>query len=81
MLSPVFPALFAEETEFSLAMLLSFVRNLLIVFTWVYLWDLHSIPTLGLSVAAAAKSLLCDPIDGSSPGSPVHGIVYSLPTP
>ena len=36
----------------------------------------------GISVAAAAKSLqscptLCDPIDGSPPGSPVPGILQA----
>ena len=38
--------------------------------------------TLLTCVAAAAKSLqlcltLCDPIDGSPPGSPVHGILQA----
>ena len=38
------------------------------------------IPLLGIYLAAAAKSLqscptLCDPIDGSPPGSPVPGIL------
>ena len=36
----------------------------------------------GIAAAAAAKSLqsclaLCDPIDGSPPGSPVHGILHA----
>ena len=40
------------------------------------------IPLLGIYLAAAAKSLqlcptLCDPIDGSSPGSPVPGILQA----
>ena len=49
----------------------------------MYGWDLHyspeSITTLLICYAAAAKSLqlcptLCDPIDGSPPGSPIPGI-------
>jgi len=46
---------------------------------------LHHLPEFafpGLSAAAAAKSLqscptLCDPIDGSPPGSPVPGILQA----
>ena len=39
-------------------------------------------PCIGLDAAAAAKSLqscptLCDPIDGSPPGSPVPGIIQA----
>ena len=34
--------------------------------------------SIGLAAAAAAKSLpLCDPIDGSPPGSPVPGILQA----
>ena len=45
--------------------------------------NIHNILTLFISVAAAAaKSLqscptLCDPIDGSPPGSPVPGILQA----
>ena len=40
------------------------------------------IPTQGVTAAAAAKSLqscptLCDPIDGSPPGSPIPGILQA----
>ena len=43
---------------------------------------LPPIPQIFLSIAAAAKSLqscptLCDPIDGSPPGSPVPGILQA----
>ena len=39
-------------------------------------------PNSGIAAATAAKSLqscptLCDPIDGSPPGSPVHGILQA----
>ena len=39
--------------------------------------------TIEISVAAAAKSLqscptLCDPIDGSPPGSPVPGLFQAI---
>ena len=54
--------------------------------TWVHILALTSWVTLdrslNLSAAAAAKSLLscstlCDPIDGSPPGSPVPGILQA----
>ena len=48
------------------------------------LYDNPAIPLLGIypAAAAAAKSLqscptLCDPIDGSPPGSPVPGILQA----
>ena len=46
---------------------------------WVYLKADLSDPASPILAAAAAKSLqscptLCDPIDGSPPGSPVTGI-------
>ena len=46
---------------------------------WVQCNHKHLCGERLLRVAAAAKSLqscstLCDPIDGSPPGSPVHGI-------
>ena len=44
--------------------------------------NLQSLLNVGLDVAAAAKSLqscltLCDPIDGSPPGSPIPGILQA----
>ena len=44
---------------------------------YVYLWLIH---VAAAAAAAAAKSLqscptLCDPIDGSPPGSAVHRII------
>ena len=44
--------------------------------------DLGKVKTLYTAAAAAAKSLqscptLCDPIDGSPPGSPVPGILQA----
>ena len=53
------------------------------MYGWVPLlsaWDYHNI--VSLIAAAAAKSLqscltLCDPIDGSPPGSPVPGILQA----
>ena len=46
---------------------------------WTFVAKVMSLLFNMLSAAAAAKSLqpcptLCDPIDGSPPGSPVHGI-------
>ena len=46
-------------------------------------WASHRFPDLSFLIsAAAAKSLqscltLCDPIDGSPPGSPVRGILQA----
>ena len=45
-------------------------------------WVCCVCPVLSCSAATAAKSLqscptLCDPIDGSSPGSPIHGILQA----
>ena len=45
-------------------------------------WNLHLLHLLLAAAAAAAKSLqscptLCDPIDGSQPGSPVPGILQA----
>ena len=45
-------------------------------------WGLRDPPLLFSSAAAAAKSLqsrptLCDPIDGSPPGSPIPGILQA----
>ena len=45
-------------------------------------WILHQLSYQGSLAAAAAKSLqscptLCDPIDGSPPGSPVPGILQA----
>ena len=53
----------------------TFVKNLLNVYLRVYLHTLQMI-------YAAAKSLqscptLCDPVDGSPPGSPVPGILQA----
>ena len=53
------------------------------MYGWVFLlstWDYYNI--VSLIAAAAAKSLrlcptLCDPIDGSPPGSPVPGILQA----
>jgi len=57
--------------------------------TWVHragkrpcVWDINSIPYLSDLFPAAAKSLqscpnLCDPMDGSPPGSPVPGILQA----
>ena len=51
---------------------------------WIWNWVMHrgwmSLEVLAAAAAAAAKSLqscptLCDPIDGSPPGSPVPGIL------
>ena len=44
----------------------------------MFVWDWHDLHLKCLAAAAAAKSLqscptLCDPIDGSPPGSPVPG--------
>ena len=57
------------------------VRKHIIICTRVYFWALYSIALCIhlYAAAAAAKSLqscptLCDPIDGSPPGSPVLGI-------
>ena len=49
------------------------------MYCWTLAWRLLSITLLVCAAAAAAKSLqlcptLCDPIDGSPPGSPVPGI-------
>ena len=49
---------------------------------WSQHWSSDLLSTLWLSAAAAAKSLqscptLCDPIDGSPPGSPVPGILQA----
>ena len=49
-------------------------------FTFIYTSFLKSLPSP--NVAAAAKSLqscpiLCDPIDGSPPGSPIPGILQA----
>ena len=54
------------------------------MYSWVPLlstWDYHNIVSL-IAAATAAKSLqscltLCDPIDGSPPGSPVPGILQA----
>ena len=48
------------------------------VFVCAYVYHIHMYTVL--SISAAAKSLqscptLCDPIDGSPPGSPVPGIL------
>ena len=47
-----------------------------------FLWDLTGLGTLSITAAAAAKSLqscltLCDPIDGSPPGSSIPGILQA----
>ena len=44
--------------------------------------DCKLVPAMGIAGAAAAKSFqscptLCDPIDGSPPGSPVPGILQA----
>ena len=49
---------------------------------WVYGWGGAMLVSKGGAAAAAAKSLqscptLCDPIDGSPPGSPVPGILQA----
>ena len=50
--------------------------------TWTFVGKVMSLLFNTLSAAAAAKSLqscptLCDPIDGSPPGSPVPGILQA----
>ena len=47
-----------------------------------YRFDLDTFSNIKLAAAAAAKSFqlcptLCDPIDGSPPGSPVPGILQA----
>ena len=50
---------------------------------FLYPWDFHGIPQARiLAAAVAANSLqscptLCDPIDGSPPGSPIPGILQA----
>ena len=51
------------------------------MYCWSVAWRILSINLLACA-AAAAKSLqscptLCDPIDGSPPGSPIHGILQA----
>ena len=54
------------------------------IYTWTFMvsWAVKSGLQLSLDLAAAAKSLqscltLCDPIDGSPPGSPIPGILQA----
>ena len=52
-----------------------------IVYKFIYYTHTHTLRLLNLA-AAAAKSLqscptLCDPMDGSPPGSPVPGILQA----
>ena len=52
------------------------------MYCWSLAWEILNITLLVCAAAAAAKSLqlcptLCDPIDGSPPGSPVHGILQA----
>ena len=52
-------------------------------YCWSLAWRILSITSLACAAAAAAKSLqscptLCDPIDGSPPGSPVPGILQAI---
>jgi len=49
---------------------------------WLIITSLSSLPGSFPSAAAASKSLqscltLCDPIDGSPPGSPIPGILQA----
>ena len=51
-----------------------------ISFPWEWSWSLSPVQCHAAAAAAAAKSLqscltLCDPIDGSPPGSPILGIL------
>jgi len=61
---------------------LQFIRSQRIGHNWSYLACMHCRGQLGKAAAAAAKSLqscptLCDPIDGSPPGSPIPGILQA----
>ena len=52
------------------------------MYCWSLAWRILSITLLACAAAAAAKSLqswptLCDPIDGSPPGSPIPGILQA----
>ena len=52
------------------------------MFQLLYIANVDQLPTLFLCTAAAAKSLqscptLCDPIEGSPPGSPIPGILQA----
>ena len=82
-----------EIIFFPLYILASFVKYKASTGAWIYLWAFYFVPLVYISVfvpvpycsyhaAAAAKSLqscliLCDPIDGSLPGSPVPAILQA----
>ena len=68
----------------------NFIKIEISIHNWVYVWILYSIPMVYLFIHSsvpncfnyAAKSFqscltLCDPIDGSPPGSPVLGILQA----
>ena len=70
------PLLIPSFKGFFLRSLLSRVCNKILYIISIF----HTLKMLGNAAAAAAKSLqlcptLCNPIDGSPPGSPVPGIL------
>ena len=82
-----------ETVSAPLYILASFDKDDLPIGLWAYVWFFYFVPLVYISVfvpvpycsyhaAAAAKSLqscpiLCDPIDGSPPGSPVPAILQA----
>ena len=73
-----------QHCSFSIELPLTFVKNLLNIYVKIYFWTswLFIVINLPAAAAAAAKSLqlcptLCDPRDGSLPGSSVPGILQA----